>query len=130
MCHGVRVHKLTLQADVALLVVDATPGEFESGFQKGGQTREHALVVRSLGVRQLIVAINKVDKLSNPSDQQERFDEIKETLEKFLVSGGYVSTDLHFVPCSGINGENVWQPSDQLTWYKGPTLAGQIGKSG
>jgi elongation factor 1 alpha-like protein len=54
----------TSQADMALLVVDASPGEFEAGFDRGGQTREHALLVRSLGVRELIVGINKMDVVS------------------------------------------------------------------
>lgn len=51
------------QADCALLVVDAATGEFEAGFQRGGQTREHLLLVRSLGVSQVIVAINKLDQV-------------------------------------------------------------------
>lgn len=54
----------TSQADMALLVVDASPGEFEAGFERGGQTREHALLVRSLGVRELIVGVNKMDAVS------------------------------------------------------------------
>ena len=52
------------QADAALLVVDASTGEFESGFEGGGQTREHALLVRSLGVKQVVVVVNKLDTVS------------------------------------------------------------------
>jgi translation elongation factor EF-1alpha len=55
------------QADLALLAVDASPGEFEAGFDRGGQTREHALLVRSLGVRELIVGVNKMDAVSDGS---------------------------------------------------------------
>jgi elongation factor 1 alpha-like protein len=51
------------QADCALLVVDASPGEFEAGFERGGQTREHLLLVRSLGVSQVVVAVNKLDQV-------------------------------------------------------------------
>lgn len=51
------------QADSALLVVDSATGEFEAGFDRGGQTREHVLLVRSLGVSQIIVAVNKLDQV-------------------------------------------------------------------
>lgn len=52
------------QADCALLVVDAATGEFEAGFERGGQTREHLVLVRSLGVSQVVVAVNKLDQVS------------------------------------------------------------------
>ena len=74
------------QADVAMLVVDATTGEFESGFESGGQTREHALLARSLGVRQLLVTINKMDT----TDWSEtRFNEIVKKLKSFLKQAGF-----------------------------------------
>ena len=112
------------QADVAILVVNATTGEFEAGFDSGGQTREHALLVRSLGVSQLCVAINKLDTVDW---DQARFTHIKEKLRIFLTKqAGFKETDLSFVPCSGLTGENLGQPptSDKLrSWYSsGPTL--------
>ncbi len=75
-----------LQADVAILVVNATNGEFESGFESGGQTREHALLVRSLGVTQLAVAVNKLDTVDWSED---RFKEITSKLKHFLKQVGY-----------------------------------------
>ena len=72
---------LFFQADVAVMVVNATRGEFEAGFDSGGQTREHAVLVRSLGVNQLLVAVNKLDTVDW---SQERFDFIVEKLKHFL----------------------------------------------
>lgn len=112
------------QADVAILVVNATTGEFEAGFDSGGQTREHALLVRSLGVSQLCVAINKLDTVDW---DQARFAHIKDKLRIFLTKqAGFKETDLSFVPCSGLTGENLTKPptSENLrSWYSsGPTL--------
>ncbi|XP_065086383.1 protein HBS1 [Ochlerotatus camptorhynchus] len=110
------------QADVALLVVDATRGEFETGFEQGGQTREHALLVRSLGVNQLGVVVNKLDTVAW---SQQRFDEIVIKLKVFLKQAGFKDSDVVYVPCSGLTGENlVKEPTDSelLKWYKGPTL--------
>ncbi|XP_053680134.1 protein HBS1 [Anopheles nili] len=110
------------QADVALLVVDATRGEFETGFEQGGQTREHALLVRSLGVSQLGVVVNKLDTVGWA---KERFDEIVHKLKVFLKQAGFRDADVTYVPCSGLTGENlVKEPTDLgLTqWYNGPTL--------
>nr|CAH7757422.1 unnamed protein product [Callosobruchus chinensis] len=110
------------QADVAVLVVDATTGEFESGFDYGGQTREHALLVRSLGVTQLAVVVNKLD---NVSWSKNRFDEIVAKLKGFLKQAGFKESDITFVPCSGLTGQNlVNKPTDaELSgWYDGPCL--------
>eukprot|EP00092_Neocalanus_flemingeri_P029016 GFUD01031501.1.p1 GENE.GFUD01031501.1~~GFUD01031501.1.p1 ORF type:complete len:732 (+),score=222.72 GFUD01031501.1:75-2270(+) len=111
------------QADVAVLVVNATTGEFEAGFEAGGQTREHALLVRSLGVGQLTVAVNKLDTVDW---DQGRFLAIKEKLRLFLTKqAGFREADLTFIPCSGLTGENLTLPArtEQLSsWYTGHTL--------
>lgn len=116
------------QADVALLVVDATRGEFETGFESGGQTREHALLVRSLGVNQLCVAVNKLDTVSW---SEERFKEVVGKLQSFLKQAGFRDSDVTYVPCSGLTGENLTSPptSPQLaSWYTGPCLLDVIDK--
>ncbi|KOC67452.1 HBS1-like protein, partial [Habropoda laboriosa] len=112
------------QADVALLVVDATRGEFETGFDSGGQTREHALLLRSLGVLQLAVVINKLDTVDW---SKERFDEIVSKMRVFLKQAGF-KDNVTFVPCSGLSGENiVAKPKEPLSnWYTGPTLVNII----
>ncbi|XP_017840601.1 HBS1-like protein [Drosophila busckii] len=111
------------QADVALLVVDATRGEFESGFELGGQTREHAILVRSLGVNQLGVVINKLDTVGWSN---ERFTEIVNKLKSFLKQAGFKESDVSFTPCSGLTGENLTKPAQEpalKAWYgEGPHL--------
>lgn len=116
------------QADVALLVVDATRGEFETGFEQGGQTREHAILVRSLGVSQLGVVVNKLDTVGW---SQQRFDEILAKLRPFLAQCGYKAADVTYVPCSGLTGENLVRAAGEpelTAWYSGPTLAKVIGE--
>ncbi|XP_054875984.1 HBS1-like protein isoform X1 [Poeciliopsis prolifica] len=114
------------QADVAVLVVDASRGEFEAGFEAGGQTREHALLVRSLGVTQLAVAVNKMDQVNW---QEERFREISSKLGHFLKQAGFKESDVFFIPTSGLSGENLTARStvSELTsWYSGHSLLEQI----
>lgn len=116
------------QADCAILVVDATRGEFESGFEAGGQTREHALLVRSLGVSQIGVAINKLD---NENWSKQRFDEIVVKLKVFLKQAGFKDSDVTYVPVSGLTGENLVKTASEaefVKWYSGPTLLSVIGK--
>ncbi|KAL8596940.1 hypothetical protein ACOMHN_027886 [Nucella lapillus] len=114
------------QADVAILVVNATRGEFETGFDLGGQTREHALLARSLGVSQIIVAVNKMDTVSW---DQGRYEEIVAKLQQFLKQVGFKDRDLSYIPCSGLNGENLTKPPtapELCKWYSGPSLLAQI----
>ncbi|XP_050951866.1 HBS1-like protein isoform X1 [Labeo rohita] len=114
------------QADVAVLVVDASRGEFEAGFEAGGQTREHGLLVRSLGVTQLAVAVNKMDQVNW---QQERFQEIISKLGHFLKQAGFKDSDVFYIPTSGLSGENLTTRSkvaDLTAWYTGPCLLEQI----
>lgn len=112
------------QADCALLVVDAITGEFEAGFDRGGQTREHLLLVRSLGVSQVIVAVNKLDQVNwDPR----RFEEICGLLRTFLVQSGFPSSKTSFVPVSAMLGVNLVNCTNAdasvlSKWYNGPTL--------
>ncbi|XP_066274741.1 HBS1-like protein isoform X3 [Branchiostoma lanceolatum] len=114
------------QADVAILVVDASTGEFEAGFEAGGQTREHAMLVRSLGVTQLAVAVNKLDTVGW---SENRYQEIVKKLGHFLKQAGFKDSDVVYIPVSGLQGENLIKPASEpplTTWYKGPCLLQQI----
>ncbi|KAL1743563.1 P-loop containing nucleoside triphosphate hydrolase protein, partial [Schizophyllum fasciatum] len=112
------------QADCALLVVDAATGEFEAGFDRGGQTREHLILVRSLGVTQVVVAVNKLDQVNWDRD---RYDDICEQLKPFLVQTGFQPSKTSFVPVAAMQGINLANRDDEeaaalKTWYHGPTL--------
>jgi elongation factor 1 alpha-like protein len=108
-------------ADFALLVVDAGTGEFEAGFDRGGQTKEHALLVRSMGVQRIVVAINKLDLVGWSKD---RYDEIEQQLSGFLTTAGIQAKNISFVPCSGLTGENIVRRAEApaAKWYTGPLL--------
>lgn len=108
----------TSQADVAVLVVPASPGEFEAGISKNGQTREHALLAYTLGVKQMILAVNKMDS-SEPPFSEERFNEIVKEVSSYIKKIGYNPKQVPFVPISGWHGDNMIEPSDRMPWYKG-----------
>ncbi|RFU32784.1 hypothetical protein B7463_g3545, partial [Scytalidium lignicola] len=116
----------TSQADFAVLVIDASTGSFESGLR--GQTKEHALLARSLGVQRIIVAINKLDIVNWSKD---RFDEISQQISAFLTTAGFQPKNISFVPCSGLNGDNITKKSTEAaaSWYTGPTLVEELDKS-
>ncbi|CEM14916.1 unnamed protein product [Vitrella brassicaformis CCMP3155] len=111
----------TSQADVAILIVASGQGEFEAGIAKEGQTREHALLAFTLGVKQMIVGVNKMDDKS-VGYKQDRYDEIKKEVSGFLKKVGYNPDKVPFVPISGWNGDNMIEASTNMSWYKGPTL--------
>ena len=109
------------QADAAVLFVSAKRGEFEAGIGPGGQTREHAFLAFTLGVRQLAVAINKMDDAS-VNWSQERYEEIKNEIGRLLKTVGYNVDKISFVPTSGWTGDNLVKLSEKMPWYKGLTL--------
>ncbi len=114
------------QADFAILVIDASTGAFESGLR--GQTKEHSLLIRSMGVSRVIVAINKLDMVAW---SQERFNEIKDQMTGFLSSAGFQHKNIAFVPVSGLHGGNLAQRTSDpaASWYTGPTLIEELEKS-
>ncbi len=107
------------QADAALLVVSARPGEYEAGIGPQGQTREHLFLIRTLGVNQLIVAVNKMDVVNY---DQKRYEQIKNELSKLLKLLGYDPSKIPFIPVSAIKGDNIKERSPNTPWYNGPTL--------
>ncbi len=109
------------QADAAVLFVSAKKGEFEAGIGPGGQTREHAFLAFTLGVRQVLVAVNKMDDITVEWNK-ERYDEIKNEVTRMLRMVGFKTDKTHFVPTSGWTGDNLIKKSEKMTWYTGPTL--------
>eukprot|EP00250_Pteridium_aquilinum_P028392 c3707_g1_i1 orf=185-1921(+) len=110
------------QADVGVLVISARKGEFETGFERGGQTREHAQLAKTLGVSKLLVVVNKMDE-GSVEWSKERFDEIEKKLSPFLRSCGYnVKKDVLFLPISGLHGINMKErvPKSVCSWWDGP----------
>ena len=107
----------TSQADCAILMVPAATGEFEAAYAKQGQLREHALLAFTLGVKQMIVGVNKMDEKS-VNYAEPRFNEIKDEVSKFLTKVGYKGETIPFIPISGWNGDNLIERSDNMKWYK------------
>ncbi|XP_033746809.1 eukaryotic peptide chain release factor GTP-binding subunit ERF3A-like [Pecten maximus] len=112
------------QADLAVLVISARRGEFETGFERGGQTREHAMLVKTAGVKHLVIVINKMD---DPTVEwsEERYLECKDKLIPYLKKCGFnPKTDLYFMPVSGLTGAFLkFVPDESVCpWYRGPSL--------
>ncbi|KAL0949918.1 hypothetical protein HGRIS_009946 [Hohenbuehelia grisea] len=112
------------QADIAILVISARKGEFETGFEKGGQTREHIMLVKTAGVSKLIIVINKMDD-PTVNWEQSRYTEIKDKLTPFARAAGYnPKTDVTFLPVSAYTGVNLKDRVSKATapWWNGPSL--------
>ena len=102
-------------------------GEFEAGISKNGQTGEHALLAYTLGVKQLIVAVNKMDS-TEPPYSKARFEEIQKEVSGFIKKVGYNPVAVPFVPISGWHGENLLKTSKNMSWYKGWNVARKEGR--
>ena len=111
-------------ADVALLLVPAEAGGFETAVARGdhstgevqGQTRQHARLLGLLGIEKLIVGVNKMDSCDW---SEQRFNEIKEEMTKMIQQAGFKPKQVPFIPYSGFAGENLVAPTDKMPWYKG-----------
>lgn len=118
----------TSQADCAVLIVAAGKGEFEAGISANGQTREHALLAYTLGVKQLIVGVNKMDS-TEPPYCCARFEEIKKEVEAYIKKVGYNPKAVAFVPISGWVGDNMLEESENMKWFKGWDIERKEGKA-
>lgn len=115
----------TSQADVAILVVASGAGEFEAGIGKEGQTREHALLAYTMGIKQVILAVNKMDSCDY---SEERFNDIKKEVVAYLKKVGFQEKNINAVPYSGFKGDNLIEKSDKMPWYKGDTIIEALDK--
>jgi elongation factor 1-alpha len=118
----------TSQADCGVLIIASGVGEFEAGISKNGQTREHALLAYTLGVKQLIVGVNKMDS-TEPPYSKDRFDEIQKEVSGFIKKVGYNPAAVAFVPISGWHGDNMLEASSNMSWFKGWNVERKEGKS-
>ncbi|XP_019235613.1 PREDICTED: eukaryotic peptide chain release factor GTP-binding subunit ERF3A-like isoform X2 [Nicotiana attenuata] len=112
------------QADIGVLVISARKGEFETGYERGGQTREHVQLAKTLGVTKLLVVVNKMDD-PTVNWSKERYDEIESKMVPFLRSSGYnVKKDVQFLPISGLLGSNLKTRMEKSVcpWWNGPCL--------
>ncbi|KAJ5225842.1 hypothetical protein N7468_007067 [Penicillium chermesinum] len=111
------------QADLGVLVISARKGEYETGFEKGGQTREHAMLARNTGVENLVIVVNKMDD-PTVDWRKERFDECTIKVIKFLEALGYKKQNITTMPISAQRAIGIKDrvPKDICPWYDGPSL--------
>uniref|UniRef100_A0A0N4ZP77 Tr-type G domain-containing protein n=1 Tax=Parastrongyloides trichosuri TaxID=131310 RepID=A0A0N4ZP77_PARTI len=116
------------QADLAVLVISARKGEFETGFDRGGQTREHAMLVKTAGVKHLIILVNKMDDVT-VKWSQDRYNEIYDKLTPYLRKLGFnPKTDITYIPVSGLTGAFMKDrpAGNPCEWYTGPCFLDYI----
>lgn len=122
-------HKLFLQdllsgstkADMALLVIDAVHGCFERSMSCSGLTKAHVSLAFDLGIKKLVIAVTKMDDDAVRFTEQ-RFQEIRDEVSRYLEFIGYTAQRVPFIPVSGLKGHNVAGREEEMSWYKGPTL--------
>jgi len=118
----------TSQADCAVLIVAAGVGEFEAGISKNGQTREHALLAFTLGVKQMIIGVNKMDS-TEPPYSEKRFNEIVTEVSNYVKKVGYNPKSVACIPISGWHGDNMLEKSSNMGWWKGWKKETKAGKA-
>ncbi|XP_050671238.1 eukaryotic peptide chain release factor GTP-binding subunit ERF3A isoform X2 [Leptidea sinapis] len=112
------------QADLAVLVISARKGEFETGFDRGGQTREHAMLAKTAGVKHLVALVNKMDDPTVNWDEK-RYNECRDKILPYLKKLGFnPSKDLSFLPVSGQTGQGLLEKVSEAVcpWYQGPSF--------
>jgi peptide chain release factor subunit 3 len=111
------------QADIACLVISARKGEFEAGFEAGGQTTEHIILARTVGISKIVVLVNKMDE-QTVKWSKERYDDIVTKLSPQFKEYGYSSKDIVFFPASGYTGAGILKrvPKTDCSWYDGPSF--------
>ncbi|CDK25395.1 unnamed protein product [Kuraishia capsulata CBS 1993] len=111
------------QADIGILVISARKGEYEAGFEKGGQSREHAILAKTQGVNRLVVVINKMDD-PTVNWSNERYTECITKLAAYLKGVGYGKNEVVYMPVSGYTGAGLKDrvPAKECPWYSGPSL--------
>jgi len=117
------------QAEACVLVVSAVPNDLKSGLKlggaqdPGGQTREHAILASVLGINQVIIAINKMDQVDYREDRYlDAMKMVKQLIKDIKSPWEQIIEKIHFIPISGLAGENLTSPSERMNWYKGSTL--------
>ena len=107
------------EADCAVLVLSAKEGETDTAIAPGGQAREHAFLLKTLGVAQIIVAVNKMDSADYKEDA---YKAVVEKGRELVKQCGYKPDNVPFIPVSGWKGDNLVKKSENLSWYSGKTL--------